>query len=301
MKQKFAKVGGLALLVFLSLTLLSGSGDEKDNIKKVQTYWDEVWNKGNLKAIDDFYHPNAKHGEDFTIEGFKKGVVFQRKAFPDFKATITDIFATGNKVVSEVTYTGTHTGGRMFKQEPLGKSIKVPGLDIFTFENGKCVNHQHVADHLDLVMQMGIKLVPESDIKLLEQQVKKSGKDYNDLMKRLKSGVPYRELLKTGDIAALDSTLATEYIYTSRDGMVSGKRESFEEYKGNHFTSYSAEMFDQEVRLAGPNAAVETGRIQYKGIKDSKPFELTKRYTTTWIWRNSRWQILADHTSKIGN
>ncbi len=48
----------------------------------------------------------------------------------------------------------------MFKQEPLGEKIKVPGLDIFTFKDGKCVNHQHVADHLDLVRQMGIKLTP---------------------------------------------------------------------------------------------------------------------------------------------
>jgi hypothetical protein len=48
----------------------------------------------------------------------------------------------------------------MFKQEPLGKPITVPGIDIFTFKDGKCVNHQHVADHLDLVMQMGIQLTP---------------------------------------------------------------------------------------------------------------------------------------------
>jgi len=49
------------------------------NIKKVQTYWEEVWGKGNLNAVEDFYHPNAKHGEDFTIEGFKKGVASIKK------------------------------------------------------------------------------------------------------------------------------------------------------------------------------------------------------------------------------
>ncbi|HUQ65940.1 MAG TPA: hypothetical protein VM101_07285 [Flavitalea sp.] len=47
---------------------------------------------------------------------------------------------------------------RIFYQ--FGKAIKVTGLDIFTFKDGKCVNHQHVADHLDLVMQMGLKLTP---------------------------------------------------------------------------------------------------------------------------------------------
>jgi len=126
----------------------------------VKTYWEEVWNKGNLKGVEDFYHSKAKHGENFTIEGFKKGVAFQREAFPDFKVIVNDIFATGDKVICEVTYTGTHTGRKMFKQEPLGKAIKVPGLDIFTLKDGKCISHQHVADHLDLVMQMGIQLTP---------------------------------------------------------------------------------------------------------------------------------------------
>jgi len=126
----------------------------------VETYWNEVWNKGNLQAVADFYHPNAKHGDDFTIEGFQKGVTSQREAFPDFNVTINDIFATEDKVVCEVTYRGTHAGRKMFKQEPLGKSVSVPGIDIFTFKDGKCVKHQHVADHLELVTQMGIQLTP---------------------------------------------------------------------------------------------------------------------------------------------
>lgn len=162
MKQAFLlKSISIGFFVALSLLLLSNSSASKTkNIEKVQTYWEEVWTKGNLKGVEEFYHPNAKHGDNFTIEGFKKGVTFQREAFPDFKVTINDIFATGNKVICEVTYTGTHTGRKMFGQEPLGNAVKVPGLDIFTFKNGKCINHQHVADHYDLVEQMGLKLTP---------------------------------------------------------------------------------------------------------------------------------------------
>jgi predicted ester cyclase len=156
------KIVTLACLCILILIFLSFSGfdSKRQNIIKVKTYWEQVWGKGNLKAVADFYHPNAKHGENFTIEGFQKGVASIRTAFPDFKVTVNDIFATDNKVICEVTYSGTHTGGKMFKQEPLGKVVKVPGIDIFTFKDGKCINHQHVADHLDLVMQMGIQLIP---------------------------------------------------------------------------------------------------------------------------------------------
>lgn len=145
------------MLVFVSAY---AQENEARNMEMVQTYWTEVWSKGNLEAVPDFYHPQAKHGEDFTIEGFQQGVVSLREAFPDFNVTIIDIFATGDKVISEVTYTGTHTGRKMFKQEPLGKAVSVPGIDIFTFKNGKCVSHQHVADHLELVLQMGLQLTP---------------------------------------------------------------------------------------------------------------------------------------------
>jgi predicted ester cyclase len=157
-----SKVITSLLLVLVSLSLISGTSSKSKNIKKVQTYWDEVWGKGNLQGVADFYHPNAKHGEDFTIEGFQKDVSSFREAFPDFRVIVNDIFATADKVITEVTYVGTHTGRKMFKQEPLGKSIKVPGIDIFTFKDGKCINHQHVADHLDLVRQMGLQLTPSS-------------------------------------------------------------------------------------------------------------------------------------------
>jgi predicted ester cyclase len=160
MKQSTA-ISAFGLLVLVVLSHTSDAQNHEDqNIKMVETYWTEVWGKGNLQAVADFYHPNAKHGDDFTIEGFQRGVTSLREAFPDFKVTINDIFATGDKVVCEVTYTGTHTGRKMFKQEPLGKAVTVPGIDIFTFKDGTCVNHQHVADHLDLVMQMGVQLTP---------------------------------------------------------------------------------------------------------------------------------------------
>jgi predicted ester cyclase len=156
----FTLCGGgiLALIVLFALTA-AGSRTDK-NIKLVETYWDQVWNQGNLQGVSDFYHPNAIHGENFSIEKFQKGVELQRGAFPDLRITIDEIFSKDDRVICRVTYTGTHTGRKMFKQEPLGKVISVPGMDIFTIKNGKCIEHQHVADHLDLVLQMGLTLTP---------------------------------------------------------------------------------------------------------------------------------------------
>jgi hypothetical protein len=61
----------------------------------------------------------------------------------------------------------------------------------------------------------------------------------------------------------------------------------------------SAAMLNQEVRSISSTAAVETGTIRYKGANNGKPFDITKRYTTTWVWRGGRWQIIADHASKV--
>jgi hypothetical protein len=62
----------------------------------------------------------------------------------------------------------------------------------------------------------------------------------------------------------------------------------------------SAEVTDQKVMIDG-NTAIETGILHYKFLDVGKPSDFSKRYTTTWIWRGGRWQILADHASKPGD
>lgn len=135
------------------------------------------------------------------------------------------------------------------------------------------------------------------DDKLMERQVLKAGREYNELMKRLKNGRSYAELEKSGDIAALKRLLADQYTYTSRDGEISTKAEDLESYKINQIKLESAEISEQKVRVVDNNTAVETGKIRYVGTKDGKLFDIIKRYTTTWVFWDDRWQIIADHTS----
>jgi predicted ester cyclase len=170
-------------IVLLSSCAATANSTKSDtsNLQKVRTYWNEVWEKGNLQAVADFYHPNTKHGDDFTIEGFQKGVQSQREAIPDLNITIIDMFAAGDKVISEVVYKGTHTGRRFFGQDPMAKVINLPGIDIFTFKDGKCINHQHVADHLPMVRQIGLKLVPTRDEKITVGEIMKTSQNYLDI------------------------------------------------------------------------------------------------------------------------
>lgn len=137
------------------------------------------------------------------------------------------------------------------------------------------------------------------DDKLMERQVLKAGLEYNELMKRLKSGRSYEELQKSGDIVALQRVLADDYTYTSRDGEIFSKAEDLEGYKTNQIKIESAEVLEQKVRVIDNYTAVETGKIRYVGKNGGKPFDITKRYTTTWVFWSDRGQIIADHTSMV--
>jgi len=148
------------VLTVLVPAAVAASVSVNPNIQRVRDYWQQVWSEGNLQAVAEFYDPACKQGEDFTIEGFQRNVTRQRESFPDFSVEVHEVFAHDNWVATRVTYRGTHTGRKMFGQEAMNKSIEVPGLDIFIFKEGKCVEHLHVADHLDLALQIGVKLAP---------------------------------------------------------------------------------------------------------------------------------------------
>jgi ketosteroid isomerase-like protein len=137
------------------------------------------------------------------------------------------------------------------------------------------------------------------DDKLMERQVTKAGRDYDELMKRLRSGRSYAELEKSGDIAALKRVLADEYTCTCVDGEIGGKAQELESYKTSQIRLESAELSEQRVLAIDNNAAVETGKVRYVGTNAGKPIDITRRYTTTWVSWGHGWQIVAHHFSLV--
>lgn len=137
------------------------------------------------------------------------------------------------------------------------------------------------------------------DEKPMIQQVFKAGQAYNELMKRIKSGRSYEDLEKGGDIAALKQILADDYSSVNSDGEVINKTEELERYKTIRITLSSSEILEQNVRIIDNNTAVETGKIRRIGAKDGGAFDIAIRYTTTWVFCDGRWQIIAEHASTI--
>lgn len=128
------------------------------------------------------------------------------------------------------------------------------------------------------------------DRKLMEQQVLKMGQEFGKLYQR-------------NDAAAeIEKILADELLSTDINGKVKNKAENLAEYKARQSKIDSVEITDQKVSIIGNGAAIETGIVRYKGTeKDGKPFDETERYTTNWVWRGFRWQMISDHVSAIRN
>lgn len=80
-------------------------------------------------------------------------------AFPDSKATFQVPFVSGNTVVLELTWRGTHAGpletpgGRV---PATGKSIEVQACLIVEIEDGKVKSMRHYFDLATMFQQLGI-------------------------------------------------------------------------------------------------------------------------------------------------
>ncbi|NIO11529.1 MAG: DUF4440 domain-containing protein [Deltaproteobacteria bacterium] len=125
---------------------------------------EEVMNKHNPDAIDEFYAPdlvyhNAPPGIPPTREGVKAQVAMYMGAFPDTKVTSDFLVAEGDKVVIRWTATGTHTGD-LGEIPATGKRTKTTGIAIFRVAGGKIVEEWFESDTMDLMQQLGVVPAP---------------------------------------------------------------------------------------------------------------------------------------------
>jgi steroid delta-isomerase-like uncharacterized protein len=125
---------------------------------------DDVFNQGNTSVIDELVAPDFVEHEELPPgippgrEGFKQMLMMFRSAFPDFKATIDDMVAEGDKVVVRMTWTGIHKGEFM-GMPPTGKRVSMGVIDIVRFDGDKFVEHWGLMDSSSMMQQLGA--VPE--------------------------------------------------------------------------------------------------------------------------------------------
>jgi steroid delta-isomerase-like uncharacterized protein len=109
---------------------------------------------GALVADDFVEHQGlpALPTKEGTLEFFR----ILLAAFPDWRMTVEDLIAGGDKAVARVAVTGTHKGEFM-GVPPTGTRVDVQLIDIMRFDGaGLVCEHWGVADMLSLMQQLGV-------------------------------------------------------------------------------------------------------------------------------------------------
>ena len=132
----------------------------QENMAAERRLTEEVWNKHNPGAADEFLAPDVvEHNPILGLgpgrEGFRQALETLFSAFPDAHITLEDLFADGDKVVERWTARATHRGEFM-RIPATNKQVTVEGIDIYRYAGGKRVETWRQWDTLRLMQQLGV-------------------------------------------------------------------------------------------------------------------------------------------------
>ena len=110
--------------------------------------------KGDLDVIDevlarDFVDHDLLPDQEPDREGYKQGLSEDRAAFSNFDITIEDQVAEGDKVVTRLTWRGTHDRGEAMGMPPTGKKVEVTAIFIHRIAGGKVKEEWSASDTLE--------------------------------------------------------------------------------------------------------------------------------------------------------
>ena len=116
--------------------------------------------KGNLDVIDevlapDFVDHDLLPDQEPDREGYKRGLSEDRAAFSNLDITIDDQIAEGNKVVTRLTWSGTHDQGKFTGIAPTGKKVEVKAIFIHRIAGGKVKEEWSASDMMERLRQTG--------------------------------------------------------------------------------------------------------------------------------------------------
>lgn len=133
--------------------------------KKAQEQFGEAINSGNLEQIRELVSKDVKEHDPAPNQGpgpqgYIDFFTMMRNAFPDMKVDVETMVAAEDKVAFAYTLRGTHKGDFMGVSAS-GKNIKVRGMQISRFENGKMIERWGSSDELGILKQIGVNPVKQ--------------------------------------------------------------------------------------------------------------------------------------------
>jgi len=139
--------------------------DASQKLRPIVDKYVEVWNGGNPDGLDAIIDPRFVRRVNLQsdiegVDGAKKVISGFRTAYPDLKIVVNDEVYSENKSVGRRTLTGTNTGSGAMP--PTGKSVRVWGISILRFANGKITEEWVGSDNQSLMEQLGYTMTPPS-------------------------------------------------------------------------------------------------------------------------------------------
>ena len=100
------------------------------------------------------------------------------------------------------------------------------------------------------------------------------------------------------DAAAYENLFADDFIVIKMGGKQATKAQEIAEAKAGETKIEVGRSEDVKVRLYG-NTAIVNGRWVEKSITKGKPFEGSHMYTTVYVKRDGKWQIVSDQVTPL--
>ncbi|RFF31051.1 ester cyclase [Wenzhouxiangella sediminis] len=130
----------------------------------VRRFVDEVLNNDDDSAMSDLVHRDYRHltpdGELRGRDGLKALFDDYRGGLPDLNVVIDDLVVSGDKVVTSIRLTGTHSSD-LLGIPATGKLLRVHGMVLSRLEDGKIIEEWEILDLLGMFRQLGVVSLPE--------------------------------------------------------------------------------------------------------------------------------------------
>ena len=126
----------------------------------LMAYSDKDWDAMRACITPDFVYEEVAN--DRKIQGIDNVMPIWKEwaaAIPDSRATIHDAYVSGNTVVIELTWNGTHNGTLNLPSGPVaatGKSISIKSCSVFEITGDKASMQRQYFDMATMFRQLGI-------------------------------------------------------------------------------------------------------------------------------------------------
>ncbi len=129
---------------------------EKQNKAIVCGYMEEVLNKRDLAVFGHYFSEDVVfNGEKGFRQQLENMYSHTSPVFPDLQLTIEDQIAEGDRVVTRVTFRGTHQG-EFHGIPPSGNLVVWTGVAMDRLANGKVIEMWHWSDDMGMLRQLGV-------------------------------------------------------------------------------------------------------------------------------------------------